>query len=322
MPPVNTGQVSNHLAPGLMAIIGANLGGRESFYSTLCNVGTSERNYEDILAATGLPVAVEKQQGTDIQSFDILEGTTKRLTHKVFAIGGEVTFEAWEDDLYKGKGSAIRQLADGISDSLAERVELEAHAPFILGFTSGQYTVLPSGLNWFNTAHTPVTGAQGPTQQNRPSTDSDLTLTALRTAFTTMRKYKNDQGLRIPGFAKPAQLIVSPDFEYTAKELLGSQYRPDASPGSTSGPNNMLPNVTQNAVSLLVDPYMTAGTTSGSADAWYVKCARHNLEFLWRKRPFFDSFDERRSRTAVFIGGERFSVNPIHYLGYYGSVGA
>src|SRR5262245_38547897 len=101
MPTVTTGQVPNHLLPGIREIIGTDLEGREMYYSHLYNVGTSDRNFEDFLAATGLPTAVEKPQGADIQSFNVLEGLTKRLSPVVWAIGAEVTMEAWDDDLYK-----------------------------------------------------------------------------------------------------------------------------------------------------------------------------------------------------------------------------
>ena len=93
MPPITTSSFAQHLAPGIREIVGTNLEGRESFYSMYHNVETTKRNYEDFLWSTGLPIAVEKPQGTNIQSFDPIEGLTKRLTPKVYAIGMEVTEE-------------------------------------------------------------------------------------------------------------------------------------------------------------------------------------------------------------------------------------
>src|SRR3989304_8847529 len=96
MPPVLTGSFANHLAPGLRAIIGANLMGRETTYTSYYNMGTTNRKFEDYAAATGLPIAVEKPEGADIQSFDPLESAaagigggpagTKRPTPKGYAI--------------------------------------------------------------------------------------------------------------------------------------------------------------------------------------------------------------------------------------------
>lgn len=310
MPPVNTSGFSNHLAPGIREIVGTGLEGRQSFYSQLANVETTKRNYEDFLAGTGLPIAVEKPQGMNIQSFDPLEGTTKRLTPRVYAIGMEVTEEAWEDDLYAGKGSAIRDGANGIADSMAERVELEAHRPFTVeGFSATSFPVLPDNSAFIATSHSPITGGSGPAQANRPATDVDLTVTSFRAALTAAKQYKNDQGLRIPAFTQFSKLIVSPQQEWDAKEILGSSNRPDTM--------NRVENVTKNEVSLIVDPYL-----SDDADAWYLQAKKHYNYFLWRKRPTMDNFDDRRARVAVMVGLLRFAYGPIHWLGHYGTTGA
>lgn len=309
MPPITTGSFANHLAPGIREIVGTSLEGREAFYSQYHNVETTKRNYEDYLAGTGLPIAGEKPQGTNIQSFDALEGTTKRLTPKVYAIGMEVTEEAWEDDLYSSSGSAIRAGASGIADSLAERAEIEGHRPFTAeGFTT-TFSVLPDSTAFIATAHAPITGGAGPTQANRPSTDVDLTVTSFRAALTAAKKLKNDQGLRIPGFTQYTTLFVPPDLEFDAKEILNSSMRPDTM--------NNVENVSKGAVSLVVDPYL-----SDDSDAWYLKAKKHYSYFLWRKRPVMDSFDDRRARVAIHVGLMRFSCAPIHWLGWYGTTGA
>lgn len=303
-----TGGFSNHLAPGIREIIGTALSGRQAFYSRYYNVETTKRNYEDYLAGTGLPIAVEKPQGVNIQSFDPLEGTTKRLTPKVYAIGMEVTEEAWEDDLYVSKGSALRAGANGIADSLAERVELEAHRPWVSeGFDT--FTVLPDSSYFFAATHSPISGGSGPAQANRPSSDADLTVTSMRAALTTMRQYKNDQGLRIPSAAMPVELFVPPQLEFDAKEILQSSNRPDTA--------NRVENVTQGALSVTVDPYL-----SDDSDAWFIRCKQHYAYFLWRKRPVLDNFDDRKARVSIFVGLERFAAAPVHWLGWYGTTGA
>jgi hypothetical protein len=319
---VLSGSFSNHLAPGLRSIIGAKLGGRESYYSRLYNVGTSMKKYEDYLAAAGLPIATEKPETQDIQTVSPLEGNTKRLTHKTYAIGAEVSMEAWDDDLYKGGpgsvdffesgSSAIREVGEGIADSLAERTELQAHDPFINGFSTATYTVLPDNSAPFATSHAVVSGGEGVSQSNRPSTDTDLNLTAFRAGCIQMRKWKNDQGLRIPGYSKPSVLLVTSDFEYDAMEIMRSSTRPDQ-------PNPNVPNVTQNKCEIIADPYLTDETNS---DAWFILGEKNHWEFLWRRRPSFDNFDERRARVGVFVGFMRFVAAPTHWLGSYGSTGA
>lgn len=311
MPPSLTTGFANHMAPGLRAIIGSNLGSRQSFYSLLNNVETTNRNYEDYLMGTGLPIAGEKPQGENIQAYDPIEGTTKRLTPKVYAIAMEVSEEAWDDDLYAGKGSAIRDGANGLADSLAERCEIEGHRPWTVeGFNTAApwFPVLPSGTTaFFSASHAPIAGGQGVTQSNLASTNADLSVTSLRAGLTQFRKYKNDQGLRIPGIAQPTKLIVSPDDEWNAMEILKSPDRPDTA--------NRVANVTPN-LSLLVDPYLADDT-----DAWFLQSKKHYAYFLWRKRPVLDSFDDRRARVAIHTALCRFSNAPVHWLGNFGSSG-
>lgn len=306
---VTTSGFSNHLAPGFREIVGTQLGGRQSFYSQICNVETTKRNYEDYLAGTGVPVAVEKPQGVNISTFDPLEGSTKRFTPKVYAIGMEVSEEAWEDDLYAGSGSAIRDGASGLADSLAEVVEIQAHRPFTAeGFTS-TWTVLPDASNFFATSHSPITGGIGPAQANRPATDVDLTVTTYRAALSSQKQIKNDQGLRVPGLIDFTKLIVAPQGIYDAEEIVRSSNRPDTM--------NRVENVTQNATSIIVDPYL-----SDDADAWFLQARKHYNMFLWRKRPVMDNFDDRRARVAVMVGLERFTNGPVHWYGNYGTTGA
>jgi len=314
MPPLGTGSVALHMQPGIRAIVGTRLGGRESYYTLMYNVETSTRNYEDWLYATGLPIATTKPQGQPIQAFDPLEGTYKRLIHETTAMGFEVTEEAWDDDQYAGNGSAIREAAGGLADSLAEKCELDSHRPFNTeGFTAGvgaPFQVLPAGDNeaFFSTAHAIVTGGQGIPQANRPSTNTDLNITSLRTCLTQFRRYRDDQNKRVPGINQPTALIVPPELEFVMKELLGSSNRPDTA--------NLVENVTKGVVTGYVNPYLD------DTDSWFVKASKHYAVFLWRWRPRLDSFDDRRSRVAVHVAYQRYSYGPITWMGYYGSNGA
>lgn len=307
MPPLTTGSAANHLAPGIRGIVGTRLEGRETFYSQLYNVETSQRNYEDYLAATGLPIAVEKPQGVNIQSFDPIEGSTKRMTHVVYAIGFEVTEEAWDDDLYKGSGSMLREASEGLADSIAERTELEASRPFNTEGFDGTFTVLPDTLSIFNTAHTPIPGAQGITQANRPASNADLNVTSYRAALTASRRLRDDQGKRIPAAFRNVKLWVPPENEYTALEIVKSSNRPDTA--------NKVENVSMNATSVGVCPYMD------DTDSWFLQGNKTHNVFLWRWRPRMDSFDDRRARVAVHVAYVRFSYAFVHWLGWYGSPG-
>jgi len=311
----NTASFSEHLIPGLKEIVGTALGGRKSVYSRITRVDTSDRNFEEYLAAAGLPAAAIKPELVPIQSYDPLEGSKKRMTHTVYAIGFEVSEEAWEDDLYAGKGSALREAGTGLADSLAETVEIEAHR--LYGADSFLTSAVPSyirplpdlatTISLYNTAHGAIAGGEAGTQSNRPATFTDLNVTAYRAALTQFRKWTDDRGKRIPGFTEPALLVCSPDLEWDAREIVQSTNRPDTS--------NLVENVTRGMTEVVPTPYIT------DDDAWFVIGRKHFLTFLWRWRPRMDSFDDRRSRAAVFVGYERFDKAAVHWLGTYASQG-
>ena len=310
-----TGSFSEHLAPGLREIVGTNLGGREVHYSVLARVETSERNYEDFLAAAGLPIAVAKGEGAPIQAFDPLEGGTMRLSHTVYGIGVEISEEAWEDDLYAGKGSALREAGNSLADSMAEVVELQFHRmfgseAFLTSAVPTHMRTLPDNaatVSIYNTAHSAVSGGEAAAQSNKPTTNVDLTVTSYRAGLTQFRKWRDDRNKRIPGYTKPARLIVSEDLEWDALEILGSANRPDTA--------NRVENVSKGRTSLHVDPYID------DTDAWFIQGQKHHKTFLWRWRPRMDSFDDRRSRIAIFLAYQRFSTGCPTWRGMYASPG-
>lgn len=310
-----TGQYSEHLAPGLREIVGTRFGGRVSIYSQLLNVETSERNYEDWLAAAGLPIATLKEEGENITTYDPLEGEKMRVTHEVYGIGFEITEEAMDDDLYKSEGSALTEAGNGLADSLAEVVEIQANRmfnpeAFLTSSVPGFMQTLPDNVNTvsiYNTAHAPVSGGESGTQGNRPATNVDLTVTSLRAAYIAFRRYKNDRGLKVPAVSFPNRLVVPPDLEFDAQEIVNNPTRPDS--------EAHIDNVTRGKVSIIVNDY------ADDTDAWFLLAPKHYLTFLWRKRPQMDSFDDRRSRTAVFLGWERFGKAAVHWLGTYASPG-
>ena len=308
MPPANTGSFSNHLAPGLVGIIGTELQeqGRKSYYSQFTDEETGpERNYFDYLAASGLPMARLKLENDPIQSVDPLEGTTKRVSYDEWALGFEVTQIAWEDDLYKTKGSALRRAAASLSSSLMERREVEAHRPLGAEGLTATYGVLPDNSTFFSTSHAAITGGEAGVQANRPSTDVALSVTSYRAGRTSFMRYTDDRGNRIPAYTRPVRLIVPPDLADAAAEIINSSNRPDTA--------NLVENVNRGEVSILVTPYLT------DTNNWILQGSRHFLKFFRRTKPRFDNFDDRRRRTAIFVAWERYKVVPIHWLGHYGS---
>lgn len=300
---------ASHQQPGIREIIGTRLGGRESHYTRMYRVETTRRAYEDFLYGTGLPMAVNKPEGVDIQTFNPIEGLTKRLTPTATALGMEISEEAWDDDLYAGKGSAIREGAEGLADGLAERAEIDAHRPFNTeGFDGTTFTVLPDNSGFFATTHNPIAGGQGIAQSNRPATNADLNVTSLQTGLTAFRRYRDDQGKRIPSASRPVRIEYPPELEFVVPELLKSSNRPDTANRVVNALQGRLQDNGPN-------PYLD------DTDSWFLRAEKVHTIFLWRWRPRMDSFDDRRARTAIHVAYQRYSFGPVGWLGWYGSPG-
>ncbi|MCP6727597.1 MAG: Mu-like prophage major head subunit gpT family protein [Patescibacteria group bacterium] len=109
------------------------------------------------------------------------------------------------------------------------------------------------GKAFFATNHSE--GDSG-TQSNRGS--SALSASALQSAITSMKKFKNDKGK--PAHVRPNLLTVPNDLEWEAKELLNSQFYPEE--GTTT--NKMAVNVLKGSLNLLVNDYLT------DTDNWFI----------------------------------------------------
>ena len=311
MPPAATGAFSNHISPGIMLVAGTEFRRRNGtrFWTKFWRKSSSARNFEDVMAGAGLPVAPEKLEGQAISAVDPLEGDTQRIFHTEWGIGFEVTQIAWEDDLMKNKGSALRAASTGIPNSLIERQEIEGHRPFNAEGFDGTFTVLPDASTLFATSHSPVAGGEAAAQANRPSPDVALSLSAYRLRLINFRLQTDDRGNRIPDEFTPARLITTEQNRHVAMEIVKPGTRPDQE-------NPAFPNVTQNATTVEITPYITVATH------WFIQARQHFMLWLWRRQPAFDSFDDRRRRVATFVGFQRFSIFPHHWRGMDGTTGA
>ena len=137
-------------------------------------------------------------------------------------------------------------------------------------------------------------GSSG-TQSNYGTTA--LGASALQTAITAMRKFKDDQGK--PAHIRPNLLVVSPDLEFTSRELLNSTYYPEE--GTTT--NKLATNVLKGIVNLLVSPYLT------DTNNWYLFDTSRTVKpaiLQMRKTPIFSSLikgtESMFMRKQLFYG--------------------
>ena len=111
--------------------------------------------------------------------------------------------------------------------------------------------------------------------------------------------------------SKPSLLVVSPTYQWVAKEIIGSEKVPYSADNT--------PNATQQIMGL---SYMVSHYISDE-DMWILLAppAEHDLRFFWRKRPALDNSDDFNTKDALFSVDCRFTMGFTDWRGVDGSSG-
>jgi|SRR5215831_13972845 len=297
----NRGQFAQLLAPGLHAIIFEDLQAQPEEYSQVFNVGPSSRAYEEQVLIAGLGAVPTKPEGEVMKLDEPIQGGTWRLTHQSYALGFQVTREMYSDDQY-GK---ISQVANDFSASIKQTVEATAANVLNNGFTATTGTLTIDGVTLFNKTHPLLNGK---TYSNECASDISLSVSGLQEIVTLAERMVNERGLvkRII----PQHLVIPPELQYTAGEILNSAYKP------ASGNNDV--NVMQGRLEPAINHYLTSLT------AWFVLSEKssHYLKFFWREQPSFESQDDFFTKGLNFSTFFRFSTGAWYWHGAFGSKGA
>ena len=176
------------------------------------------------------------------------------------------------------------------------------------GFTATGTAMMSGGDGepLFDTSH-PLAG--GGTYQNELTTAADLSVSSLEEALYTMRLTVGDRGELLD--IQPRYLLVPPQLERTAWELIKSAGRPD----TANRADNWL--ATQGLQIIvwnrLSDP-----------DAWFLLTdkAQHGLVFYNREELQTDSDRDFNTKDFLYSVLTRFSVGWTDWRGVFGSPGA
>ena len=155
---------------------------------------------------------------------------------------------AIEDEQYGQSMIRVRELAveaKRFFDEMVFSLIAQGNGTTGSGYFLNKAIACYDGGAYFASDHSE--GSSG-SQSNLGSTA--LSASALQTAITAMRKFKDDRGN--PSHITPNLLVVPPDLEFEARELLNSTYYPE------EATNMKLANkVLKGIVNLLVTPYLT-----------------------------------------------------------------
>lgn len=299
------GQALVLLEPKISTIWNDRLRRRPQEYQRFTNARSTSKYQVTDLNMTMFGAMQTKPEGQNLSYDDWIVGNQKVYTPVRKALGYKVTDEMRKNDLY----GQIERLEGGLLDSALD--DQEVTGALILnngfgttdadGFTAAGF----DGLQLFSTAHTRLDG--GATQRNRPSTDVDLSVTALQNAVIDIHNWVNHRGR--PVLARPQLLIVNPEDAFTAREILQSEYKPGTA-------NNDINALRAEGISFTISHYIT------NADDWFLFCDEHDCNAIWEQQPTggmeedFDSDTIKRKLVQGYVFGHG------EWYGAYASSGA
>ena len=106
----------------------------------------------------------------------------------------------------------------------------------------------------------------------------------------------------------PSMIVIDPNDRFLARELLGSSGKPFSA-------DNELNSLLDDDLKVFIYHYLTTNSF------WFMLASKgiHDLNFQWRNRPMFDSFDDPRTKNAVFTVYQRHTKGYGSPRGIYGS---
>lgn len=248
-----------------------------------------------------LPGMIEIPEGTDYTFVAPRPGWNKTYIPKKFGLGFSISREMVDD----AKWSVIGQMVADLARSASYSQEQSAMDIFNNGFTSTN--VGGAGLPLFSAAQTLPSGL---TFRNRPTTDVDLSQSALDAALVDYSTLQISDSGKILS-ARPRFLVVAPANERYAKELVQSALKPDTS-------DNNINAFRDDNLQVLVSPLLT------DPDAWFLAGApgETGLKLIKRQGIRTQSDESFVNDAILYKTSYRETIGFSHGYGVWGSPGA
>ncbi len=311
---MNRTQFNKSIVPGLFSFALDSYkpqSGDGEIWRTIVNaagsVKNSRRAYEESAYYAGLGTIPAKPEGEPIVYDDLLQGPTKRWTHRTFGLGMRVTEEMIEDSLYPDIPTEMEAFARELGASARETITLLTFDIFNSGTGTNTHTA-GDGLAIFSNAHTSLRGG---TWSNLITPAADLSATTLQTAIDNHENTKDDTGKY--QMLKDEWILVNPSNAWKAKELLNSGYDPESA-------NNAINAIKERNLKLVSTPYYT------DSDAFTLiarpPISNGGLIAYMRRKVTFGRDGDFDTGDALFKVTFRFSVEVNKPNNMYHSAGA
>lgn len=267
----------------------------------------SERSYEESAYYGGLGTLPAKPEGASIEYDEMVQGPTKRWTHKTYALGIRITEELIDDTLYPNLPTQMESFNRELGASARETKTLLVFDIFNSGALTTTHTA-GDGLAIFSAAHTRLRGS---TWSNLLAPAADLSATSLQSALDSFENTRDDTG-KLQSI-KAQYILVNPANAWKAKELLNSAYDPET-------PNNAVNSLKERNLQLIATSYYS------DTDAFTLLAkppiSTGGLIAFDRKPVMFAQDGDFNTGDALFKAAFRFSVECNKPNGMFHSAGA
>lgn len=272
-----------------------------SEYSKVFYSETVDGRYENYGRAYGLGAVPEKTEGGTFEMRNIEQSDTVQFTFPTYSFGVSITEEMLEDDQTGIFGNLGEEMARSVNYTL----ETLAWPVLTGGFSSSGGETGTDGKTLFADDH-PI-GSTGGTQDNQSS--GALSTTTLQAAVTAFKKQKNDAN--VPVLIQPKALVIPPDLEWKAKELMLSKLDPDSG-------NNAVNTLQGEGLKYMVFHFGSSTTN------WFLLSEPRagQLMSMFRSPMKMTDFIEPQTGNKVIRVRFRYQAGHVDWRGTYGSSGA
>jgi len=278
---INTSSFSKDLWPGVRAWYGKKYAEYPVEFLDIFTKSSSDMAFEEEVGISGMGLAQMKTEGAGISYDEMRQGFTTRYTHATYALGFQVTREAYEDGL-----AVMQSLRKAQSLAFSMRQTKETLAALVLNraFTSTYYG--GDGKELCATDHPNVSGGSW---SNKLTTAADLSEASLEQMCIQVAAFTNDRGMKIA--IRPQKLVIPPALEFEAARILKSVQQP----GTNYNDINALKTMGKFPGGVVVNHYLT------DDDAYFVLTdCPDGMKYFERRADSFAEDSDWETEVAKF----------------------
>lgn len=295
--PTMRAQFQRHLFPGLNALLFNSYKERMPQYKDLFRVDPSSSAFEEFRTMAGTGLFVRTPEGVEPSQDRFYDGYPKRFTHEDYSSAIGFTHKFLRDIKTRIAGERVSDL--GRSGRMTEETLISS----LLNSAFDGAVLGPDGVALCSTAHPNIRGG---TQSNIISPVGTLSITTLRRMLTAGRRFYDDTGVRRIQLDWK-YLVVAPENEFAALEILNSAGRPDTA--------NRADNVTKGKLIPYVYDFLT-----DAENFWMLADkSQHHLHVFFREKFNTREYEDEAARLQWVAAAMAFSYGWSHYMGVVGS---